>query len=136
MIKHFFTTQFLRFLIVGITAAALHWLARYWLNIWLSFPIAVALAYSVGITIAFELNRRFVFPISTRPIIKQARDFILINAAFFPIVWLAAMGFKSLLHNFGINLYVAYIDGIAHALALAVPMFITFLIYKFIAFGR
>lgn len=133
MIRHFFSLQFLRFLLVGTTAALSNWLTRYWLSNWLSFSIAVALAYCVGIAVAFELNRRLVFSTSTRPINKQARDFILVNITFLPIVWLAAIWFKSLLQDFGINVYV---DGIAHGLALAVPMLMTFLIYKFIAFGN
>lgn len=132
MIKHFLSAQFLRFLIVGAAAALSNWLARYWLSNWLTFAVAVAFAYIIGITVAFELNRRFVFPTSTRPMIKQARDFILVNVAFFPVVWLAALLFKSLLQHFGMSVFV---EGIAHGLAIALPMLMTFLIYKFIAFG-
>jgi putative flippase GtrA len=132
VIQYFLSTQFLRFLFVGVTAAFLHWLARYWLNIWVSFPLAVALAYVVGIAVAFELNRRFVFPASGRPKTKQARDFILVNLAFFPVVWVAALVFKKLLQQTGVSYFV---DGIAHGLAISLPVLMTFLIYKFIAFG-
>lgn len=132
MIQHFFSTQFLRFLLVGATAALLHWLARYWLSCWVSFPLAVALAYVVGIAVAFELNRRWVFPTSPRPLARQARDFILVNLAFFPVVWVAAVALRGVLSPL---LPVDLVEGIAHALAIALPMLITFLIYKFIAFG-
>ncbi len=132
MIRHFLSAQFLRFLFVGATAALLNWLARYWLSSWLTFPVAVAFAYLVGIAVAFELNRRFVFQTSSRPMIKQVRDFILVNVAFFPVVWFAALLFKSLLQHSGVSVFV---DGIAHGLAIALPMLMTFLIYKFIAFG-
>jgi putative flippase GtrA len=132
MIRHFLSAQFLRFLFVGATAALMNWLARYWLSSWLTFPVAVAFAYIIGIAVAFELNRRFVFPTSNRPLVRQARDFILVNAAFFPVVWLAALLFKILLQHFGVNVFV---EGIAHGLAIALPMLMTFLIYKFIAFG-
>lgn len=131
MIAHFFSTQFLRFLLVGITAAVLHWLARYGLSVWVSFPLAVALAYIVGIAVAFELNRRWVFPASGRPIAKQARDFVFVNLAFFPVVWGAALLFKNLLQQMGVH---DFVDGIAHGLAISLPVLMTFLIYKLITF--
>jgi putative flippase GtrA len=133
VIRHFLTVQFLRFLFVGVTAAILHWLARYWLSFLVTFPMAVALAYAVGIAVAFGLNRRYVFPTSVRPVTKQARDFILVNLAFFPIVWGAALLFRKLLIQAGVSHFV---DGVAHGLAIMLPVLMTFLIYKFIAFGN
>ncbi len=133
MIRHFLTSQFLLFVMVGGTAAALNWLARHFLSLWFSFPVAVALAYFIGIAVAFSLNRRFVFPYSSRPIAKQARDFIIINLAFWPVVWLASIAFNHLLIQAGLGMYS---EGVAHAIALAIPAFMTFLIYKFFTFGE
>ena len=132
MIRHFISVQFLLFLFVGATAAVLHWLTRYVISIWLSFPLAVALAYFVGIAVAFGLNRRYVFPSSTRPVQKQARDFVMVNLIFFPVVWGASILIRQFLIE---NEIVRYADGIAHGLAITIPVFMTFLIYKFIAFG-
>ena len=131
MIRHFFTRQFLRFLLVGGTAAFLHWSARILLSLWLPFGWAVALAYAVGIVIAFVLNRIFVFPQSTKPIGRQGRDFILINLAFFPVVWAAALAIDKALKSLSVTFYP---EAIAHAIAVALPMAATFLIYKFFAF--
>lgn len=133
MIRHFLSAQFVRFILVGATAALLHWLARFWLSTWLTFPVAVAFAYAVGIATAFELNRRIVFPASGRSMAKQARDFIVINLVFFPVVWLAALMFRAGLKQLGV---VQFADGIAHGLAISIPVLMTFLMYKFIAFGR
>lgn len=132
MIRHFVSVQFLLFLFVGVTAATLHWLARYVISIWLAFPLAVALAYVVGIAVAFELNRRYVFPSSSRPVQKQVRDFVMVNLMFFPVVWGASMLIRQFLPEIGV---IIYVDGIAHGLAIAIPTFATFLIYKFITFG-
>lgn len=132
MIKHFVSVQFLLFMLVGATAATLHWLARYVISIWLSFPLAVALAYFVGIAVAFGLNRKYVFPSSSRPVQKQARDFMVVNLIFFPVVWSASIFIRRFLNEIGVVLYA---DGIAHGLAITIPVFMTFLIYKFIAFG-
>lgn len=132
MIRHFFTTQFLLFVFVGITAAFMNWAARFAFSLWMSFPLAVLMAYGIGMTTAFELNRRLVFPASPRPVHQQARVFALTNLAFLPVVWGTSIYLKDLLNEFGI---VRYSEGIAHGLALAIPMLITFLVYKFIAFG-
>ncbi|MEM0955390.1 MAG: GtrA family protein [Pseudomonadota bacterium] len=133
MIRHFFSAQFLMFLLVGTTAAGLHWLARYLLSIWLSFPVAVALAYCVGLTIAFALNKRYVFPTAARPVARQARDFVLVNLAFFPVVWGASLLLRAWLASRGVTQYA---EGLAHGLAIAIPVFMTFLIYKFMTFGE
>ena len=133
MIRHFFSAQFLLFVIVGSTAALLHWMARYLLSYWFSFPVAVALAYAVGLGVAFELNRRLVFPSSSRSAAEQARDFLLVNLAFFPVVWSASVWIKQSMVARGFHMYV---DGIAHGIAIAIPVFLTFLIYKFFTFGE
>ena len=132
MIKHFLSVQFLLFLLVGATAAILNWLSRYLLSNWFSFPFAVAIAYFVGIVVAYELNRRYVLTSSSRPAQKQARDFVVINLMFFPVVWGASILIRWLLIDIGV---IFYSDGIAHGLAITIPAFMTFLIYKFIAFG-
>ena len=79
MISHFFTKQFLGFLLVGGVAALLHWLSRIMLSNWMSFSSAVVIAYLFGMLTAFILNSFFVFPKSDKPKIKQARDFIFTN---------------------------------------------------------
>lgn len=131
MIRHFFTKQFLAFITVGAVAAFLHWLARYGLSFFLPFPAAVALAYGVGITIAFILNSFFIFPISDKPRHLQIRDFILVNLAFLPVVWLTAVFLSQWLKSVGM---INHSEDLAHALAIPIPMFATFLIYKFFAF--
>ena len=50
---------------------------------------------------------------------------------FLPVVWSAALLLRKTLWYIGMTQYV---EGLAHALALAVPMFLTFLIYKFRTF--
>lgn len=133
MIRHFLSVQFLTFLGVGITAALANWCTRYALSEALNYSLSVVLAYCVGISVAFLLNRRFVFPGSPRPIAVQAREFLLVNAAFMPVVWASAVALRYLLRYAG---YDSIADGLAHAISLAVPAFATFLIYKFFTFAR
>ncbi len=123
--------QFAGFLLVGTTAAGLHWLARLALSTVMPYGWAVFLAYGVGMAIAFVLNSYYVFPTSDKPVAKQARDFVAINLAFMPVVWAAAMGLNALLPRVGI---VRYSEEVAHALAISLPVLATFLLYKFYAF--
>lgn len=131
MIKLFFTKQFLRFLLVGGVAAFLHWLSRIILSNWLSFSWAVALAYGVGMLVAFTLNSFFVFPRSQKPRRTQARNFVMVNLAFFPVVWMASISIDHALQAFGVVLYT---QALAHGIAVTIPTLATFLIYKFFAF--
>ncbi len=131
MIHHFLTKQFLGFLAVGGTAAFLHWLARIVLSHWLSFAMAVLLSYGVGMLVAFILNRLFIFPTSNKPMATQARDFVMVNLPFLPVVWLASILLERGLRALGMVLYT---QALAHAMAVAIPMLATFLLYKFFAF--
>ena len=131
MIRYFLTKQFLGFLVVGGLAALLHWLARILLSVWLPFSTAVIIAYIVGMVVAFLLNSFFVFPKSEKARHTQARDFVWINLLFFPVVWFFSLQIDSWLKTIGM---VSHSEELAHAIAIPLPMFATFLIYKFFAF--
>lgn len=131
MIRFFFTKQFLGFLAVGGLAALLHWLSRIALSNWLPFTWAVAGAYFIGMLVAFTLNSFFVFHKSDKPRHKQARDFVIINLSFFPVVWIASIKINDLLKLVGFSVHT---ETIAHGIAVAIPTFATFLIYKLFAF--
>jgi len=131
MLKVFMSRQFAGFLLVGGLAALLHWLARILLSLLMSYSWAVVLAYVVGMTVAFILNSIYVFPASDKPVPKQARDFFIINIAFFPIVWLVSLQLNKTLISVGVD---SYSEEIAHAVAISFPVLATFLLYKFVAF--
>ena len=132
MLKNFVSLQFFKFIGVGATAALLHWLARILLSHWLNFSASVALAYGVGILVAYILNAAFVFPNSSRPKSLQIRDFTLVNLGFFPVVWGLSLVFKSALFKIEWSFFP---EAFAHGAAISVPMFATFLIYKFFTFN-
>lgn len=131
LIGLFLTKQFAQFVMVGGLAAVLHWLARYLLNLWLPFGWAVVIAYLVGMAVAFVLNSLVVFPKAAKPRAVQVRDFVLINLAFLPVVWLASLQVDLWLTALGM---VRHSHELAHAIAIPIPMLATFLLYKFLAF--
>lgn len=132
MIRHFLSKQFLGFLAVGGAAAFLHWLTRIILSIWLSFSLAVVIAYAVGMAVAFLLNSFFVFPKSIKPRRIQARDFVLVNVSFFPFVWVVSVQVNNWLKAYGM---MSHSEALAHAIAISLPMLATFIIYKLFTFG-
>lgn len=129
--RRFLSPQFLSFLMVGTTAASVNWLSRLAMAQWMSFTIAVPAAYAIGMIVAFVLNRIFVFPNADEPTEIQIRRFIIINLSFIPLVWGGALALVELLGSFGLKIYV---EELAHALALALPVLGTFLLYKYFAF--
>lgn len=131
MIRHLLTAQFALFLLVGGTAAAANWVARLVLSRWMGFGWAVVAAYAVGMATAFLLNRRFVFPRSTRPAALQARDFVFINVVSFPVVWIASIALDAGLRALGMQRFT---QELAHGVAVALPAVVSFLLYKFVAF--
>ena len=132
--RHFFTAEFFRFLIVGGSAAVIHWLSRYLLSMYFQFSTAVVMAYGVGIATAFVLNRVFVFPLSSKPLKVQAAYFVAVNLAFFPVVWVASMVLSEwILPALGVY---RYHEGIAHGIAILLPVFGAFLLHKFKTFAN
>ncbi len=131
MLKSFFSRQFLAFLFAGGFAALVHWLVRILFSQFMPFAWAVALAYAFGMATAFVLNSALVFPRSDKPVEKQARDFILINLLFFPVVWAVALLLNRALISMGVQ---AFTEELAHAIAISLPVLMTFLLYKFYAF--
>jgi len=133
MIRHFLTRQFLGFVGVGATAAASNWLSRVAISHWVSFTWSVVLAYGIGMAVAFTLNSLFIFPGSDKPRRRQALEFVMVNLCFLPVVWLGSIAFEQALRWLG---FQRYTESVAHAFALAIPMFGSFLIYKFFTFKR
>ena len=61
-------TRFLRFVVTGGLAALVNLASRYLLNFFMSFAVAVAVAYLFGMTTAYVLGRIFVFERSGRTV--------------------------------------------------------------------
>jgi putative flippase GtrA len=129
--KHFLSAQFLRFLVAGGLAALANWLSGMLFQHWFSFVWSIVLAYVVGMTAGFLLNRTLVFPYASTPLSSQIRGFILVNLGWFPVVWLASIGLNQLLMQW---LTSNLSHPISHGLAIIIPTFFSFLIYKFVTF--
>jgi len=131
MINSLIKKQFILFVFVGTVSAIVNIIFRIIFNQWLSYSQAILMGYCMGILLAFILNFKFVFPASKKPVAQQFKGFILTNLFFLPIVWLASIGLRDVF--LGIS-FIPAPDFFAHVAAVSIPLFFTFLIYKFSIF--
>ena len=128
MIRHFFSRQFLGFVLTGGIAAAVNFGSRILYNQWMDFSPAVVLAYLTGMVTAFILAKVFVFTRSRQSLQRSASFFVLVNLIAVAQTWLISMGLAFyLLPKLGVSQYVLEI---AHAVGVAVPVFTSYLGHK------
>lgn len=126
--------QFIRFLALGGCAAAINWLSRFPLEQVAPFPVAVGIAYMIGMAAAFTLFRRFVFPSSPQPLERQVKFFVLVNIVGIAQVWAVSM----------ILVYKAFptigfvgplTESVGHGIAIGVPTITSYFGHRFLTFG-
>ena len=128
MIAQFKSRQFLAFLITGGLAALVNFGSRIVLSQWFDFPVAVAVAYLVGMVTAFVLAKMFVFTNSQQAVHRSALFFVIVNAVAVLQTWLISMLLAYyLLPAIGVRHYV---QEIAHAIGIAIPVFTSYLGHK------
>lgn len=120
--------QFLTFLFTGGTAAAVNFGSRIIYSQWVGFSTAVILAYITGMITAFVLAKLFVFKESEQSVQRSAVIFVLVNIVAALQTWLISMGLAFyVLPALGVQ---AFVDEIAHAVGVAVPVFTSYLGHK------
>lgn len=128
MIAAFRSRQFLLFLLTGGFAAIVNFGSRIVLNHWMSYPVAVALAYGFGMVTAFVLARLLVFSATSQPMHRSALYFALVNAVAVAQTWVISM----LLAYYALPALgvTRYAPEIAHAVGIVVPVFTSYLGHK------
>lgn len=120
--------QFLTFLFTGGTAAAVNFGSRIIYSQWFGFSTAVILAYVTGMITAFVLAKLFVFKESEQPVHRSAIFFVVVNIVAALQTWLISMGLAFyVLPALGVQ---EFVDEIAHAVGVAVPVFSSYLGHK------
>ena len=132
MIAQFASRQFVAFLVTGGIAALVNFGSRILLNHWMPFPAAVAVAYLLGMVTAFVLARAFVFAGSTQSVQRSATFFVLVNLVAIAQTWIISMLLAYyVLPALGVQHYV---NEIAHAVGVMVPVFTSYLGHKRFSF--
>jgi putative flippase GtrA len=73
--------------VTGGVSAVFNLTSRYVFNLFVSFELAVALAYVVGVITAYTLARFFVFRDSGRSIAEEFKRFAIVNVFSLALVW-------------------------------------------------
>ena len=108
------------FLVAGGIAAAANYGSRFGFSLWFSYPVAIVLAYLVGMTVAFLLMRQYVFDGRGKAFAPQVWRFTLVNAlAVLQTLIVSLVLARWLLPALGITQHV---EAIAHAVGVAVPV--------------
>ena len=126
------SSQMTLFLLVGGSAAAAQWLVRFPLNLVMPYAAAVVVAYGVGMTIAFELNRRYVFPAGADARHKQFVRFFLVNILSFATVWAVSVGLGSIL--LPRLMAPALAEAVGHGVGVLSPAFASYFLHKHFTF--
>lgn len=116
--------QFLRFLSTGGLAAVLNLLSRRELNKFMSFEIAVVLAYLLGMITAYVLARRFVFQATGRSVVSELKRFAIVNVFSLVLVWSISVGLAN--HLFPAIGLIWHADDIAHFIGVAAPAVVSY----------
>jgi putative flippase GtrA len=132
MVKNYFSSQFLVFLITGGIAASVNFGSRILYDIYLDFSFAIVLAYLTGMVTAFVLAKKFVFTKSNHKLHKSVMFFSLVNLVAVVQTWLISMGLAYYLFPyFGL---VDYVFELSHAVGIVVPVFTSYLGHKYFSF--
>jgi putative flippase GtrA len=133
MSKHF-KTEFMQFLLVGGVAALVNFLSRIAFNYFVSFAVAVVLAYLVGMTTAFILSKFYVFEKSGRHHLHELRDFTIVNLIAAVQVWLISVGLAE--YAFPAIGFHFYAPEVAHLIGLGVPAITSYYGHKHFSFRK
>ena len=122
------TSQFVRFLAAGGLAAAANILSRIGFSHWVALPVAVVLAYLVGMAVAFILMRSYVFPPGQAGLHRQVVVFALVNiAAVIQTLVVTLLLADIILPWAGVR---SHVDLIAHGVGVCVPIVTSFIGHK------
>ena len=118
----------LRFLALGGIAAGTNLVARWILQPFVGFEIAVAGAYVCGMIVAYCLFRAFVFGASGRSVASEAWRFTVVNLVSMGLVWLISVGLAR--HAFPALAFTWHADDIAHFIGVLSPAITSWIGHK------
>lgn len=129
-------SEITRFLLAGGLAAAINWLARIALSLWLPLEAAILVAYAIGMLAGFFLYRRFVFQAEAGSIGRQAVLFLAVNALGAVVVLAATLGLALLAGRLLPGLAPALAETLAHGVAIGIGAVANYLGHRALTFGQ
>ena len=128
-----FSLFFFFFLVGGFAALGI-WLSRIGFSVLVSFDVAITLAYIVGMTTAYLMNRYFVFERSGRSLSNEYSRFVLVNIVALAQVWLVSIVMVRLvLPTIG---WTFFPEATAHAIGVASPILTSYLGHRYFTYSK
>jgi putative flippase GtrA len=125
------SVQFPRFLIAGGLAASANFGSRFLFSEFFSFEVAVVLAFCVGLSCGFLLNKNFVFANSRNRIHLEVGYYLLINLLALVQTWLLSVyGSRFLAAHMELGLAQAA----AHLAGIMFPVISSYFGHKYLTF--
>jgi putative flippase GtrA len=126
--------RFALFLLAGGTSAVFNVVSRVIFSQAVRYEIAVVLAYLVGMTIAYTLNKLFVFERSGRAVADEYVRFGIVNLVALAQVWVVSVGLARFL--FPALGFAWHADTVAHVIGVAVPAVTSYFGHKHFSFAK
>ncbi len=128
------TREFVAFVIAGGVAAGVNWLSRIGLSVFTSLEIAVVIAYLIGMTTAYLLNRMLVFDRSGRRISQEYARFALVNVVALAQVFIVTIGLSRF--AFPAAGFDWHPHEVAHAAGVVSPILTSYLGHRHFTFAK
>ena len=126
--------QFARFLLTSGFAAMVNIAARWLLNRFMSFEVAVVIAFFVGLSTAFVLGKAFVFEDSGRTTVSEFTRFFLVNLASLALVWsISVMLARWIFPAVG---FTWHADDFAHVIGVGAPAVFAYFGHRSYTFAK
>lgn len=125
--------RFTLFLLTGGLSAAVNVVSRYLLSTVICYEAAVAIAYMIGMVVAFTLFRRFVFEQGSNWRGEFLR-FTVVNVVGFCLVWVVSVGLVRLV--FPAIGFHWHAEDIGHLIGVATPVLTSYYGHKHFSFRR
>jgi putative flippase GtrA len=125
--------QFIAFLVAGGIAALVNIVSRIPLNWVMPYEVAILVAYVCGMTVAYLLNRNFVFAASGRGVTSEYTRFALVNLVAVAQVWIVSVGLAR--YIFPAIGFMWHDDTVAHVIGVLVPVFTSYLGHRHFSFA-
>lgn len=124
--------QFVRFLLAGGIAAAANYGSRFVFSWWMSYAVAIVLAYLVGMTVAFILMRGHVFDAREGALGPQVLKFASVNLlAVLQTLVISLLLVHWVLPRMGVE---QHSEAIAHLVGVLVPAITSYFGHRLLTF--
>ena len=98
------------------------------------YEVAIVVAYLCGMTVAYLLNKRFVFDASGRSMTSEYVRFALVNLLAVAQVWVVSVGLARLV--FPAIGFMGHAETVAHVIGVIVPVFTSYLGHRHFSFAK